>query len=48
MKYRRLARTGVYVSELCLGAMTFGGTGIFEAIGGLGQPEADALVHRFP
>ena len=46
MKYRRLARTGVYVSELCLGAMTFGGTGIFEAIGGLGQSEADALVHR--
>mgnify|MGYP001212428712 CR=1 FL=1 len=46
MKYRRLGHTGVYVSELCLGAMTFGGTGIFEAIGGLGQPEADALVHR--
>ena len=46
MKYRRLGCTGVYVSELCLGAMTFGGTGIFEAIGGLGQPEADALVHR--
>ena len=27
MKYRRLANTGVYVSELCLGAMTFGGGG---------------------
>ena len=46
MKYRRLANTGVYVSELCLGAMTFGGTGLFKAIGTLGQNEADALVHR--
>ncbi len=46
MKYRRLANTGIYVSELCLGAMTFGGTGLFKAIGTLGQNEADALVHR--
>ena len=46
MKFRRLANTGIYVSELCLGAMTFGGTGLFKAIGTLGQTEADALVHR--
>ena len=46
MKYRRLANTGIYVSELCLGAMTFGGTGMFKAIGALGQAEADTLVHR--
>ncbi len=46
MKYRRLANTGVYVSELCLGAMTFGGYGPFQAIGALGQAEADVLVHR--
>ena len=46
MKYRLLANTGIYVSELCLGAMTFGGTGVFKAIGALGQEEADALVHR--
>ena len=46
MKYRRLANTGIYVSELCLGAMTFGGVGQFEAIGALGQKEADTLVHR--
>ena len=46
MKYRRLANTGIYVSELCLGAMTFGGHGPFKAIGALGQTEADALVHR--
>ena len=44
MKYRRLANTGVYVSELCLGAMTFGTQ--WEMIGALGQKDADALVHR--
>jgi aryl-alcohol dehydrogenase-like predicted oxidoreductase len=44
MKYRPLANTGVYVSELCLGAMTFGSR--WEVIGALGQKEADALVHR--
>lgn len=44
MKYRLLGDTGVYVSELCLGAMTFGTQ--WEAIGTLGQQEADALVHR--
>src|SRR6185295_992669 len=47
MKYRQLADTGVFVSELCLGAMTFGGVGqIWEAIGGLAQTDVDALVHR--
>jgi aryl-alcohol dehydrogenase-like predicted oxidoreductase len=47
MKYRQLADTGVFVSELCLGAMTFGGSGqIWQMIGGLPQSEVDALVHR--
>ena len=46
MKYRKLANTGIYVSELCLGAMTFGGNGLFKAIGNLGQTEADTLVNR--
>jgi aryl-alcohol dehydrogenase-like predicted oxidoreductase len=47
MKYRQLADTGVFVSELCLGAMTFGGVGqIWEVIGGLGQSDVDTLVHR--
>jgi aryl-alcohol dehydrogenase-like predicted oxidoreductase len=47
MKYRQLADTGVFVSELCLGAMTFGGRGqIWEKIGGLDQAAADAIVHR--
>src|SRR4029077_17430277 len=46
MKYRQLADTGVFVSELCLGTMTFGGRGqIWETIGGLDQPAVDAIVH---
>jgi len=44
VKYRPLANTGVFVSELCLGAMTFGSQ--WEMIGALDQKEADALVHR--
>src|SRR6185295_8767837 len=47
MKYRQLADTGVFVSELCLGAMTFGGAGqMWEVIGGLDQAAVDAIVHR--
>lgn len=47
MKYRPLADTGVFVSELCLGTMTFGGSAQFwAAIGGLDQSAATALVHR--
>jgi aryl-alcohol dehydrogenase-like predicted oxidoreductase len=47
MKYRQLADTGVFVSELCLGAMTFGGRGQqWEVIAGLDQAGVDALVHR--
>src|SRR6195256_5877855 len=47
MKFRQLADTGVFVSELCLGAMTFGGKGqIWENIGGLDQAAAEAIVHR--
>src|SRR3954465_3776949 len=47
MKFRPLADTGVFVSELCLGAMTFGGRGqMWEVIGGLDQPAVDGIVHR--
>ncbi len=47
MKYRLLADTGVFVSELCLGAMTFGGQGLmWEVIGGLDQSSTDAIVGR--
>ena len=44
MKYRPLANTGVFVSELCLGAMTFGSQ--WEVIGALHQKDADEMVHR--
>jgi aryl-alcohol dehydrogenase-like predicted oxidoreductase len=47
MKYRLLSDTGVFVSELCLGAMTFGGRGqMWEVIGGLDQSAVDAIVNR--
>ena len=47
MKYRQLADTGVFVSELCLGAMTFGGRGgMWEVIAGLDQAGVDTIVHR--
>ena len=45
MEYKQLGNTGVFVSRICLGAMTFGGVGgIFEVIGGLRQHDVDALV----
>ena len=44
MNYRALGRTGLRVSELCFGTMTFGGEGMFKAIGSTEQAEADRLV----
>ncbi|MDD5249911.1 MAG: aldo/keto reductase [Rhodocyclaceae bacterium] len=44
MKYRLLGRTGLYVSEMCLGTMTFGGNGFWTVMGGLDQRAAGALV----
>ena len=44
MRYNLLGRTGVYVSELCLGTMTFGGKGFWEVVGALGTTEVEALV----
>jgi aryl-alcohol dehydrogenase-like predicted oxidoreductase len=45
MKYRVLADTGVFVSELCLGTMTFGGRGqMWEVMGGLDQSAVDTIV----
>jgi aryl-alcohol dehydrogenase-like predicted oxidoreductase len=44
MRYRVLGRTGLYVSELCLGAMTFGGKGFWQVVGKLGQAEVEAFV----
>jgi aryl-alcohol dehydrogenase-like predicted oxidoreductase len=45
MRYKLLGKTGLYVSELCLGAMTFGGAGgMWQAIGRLGQKESLDLI----
>lgn len=44
MKYRLLGQTGLYVSELCLGAMTFGAQGFWEAMGGLKQEAVNELL----
>ncbi|MDR0479245.1 MAG: aldo/keto reductase [Burkholderiaceae bacterium] len=47
MRYRKLGQTGLFVSELCLGTMTFGGEGTtWRHIGQVQQKEADALVSR--
>jgi aryl-alcohol dehydrogenase-like predicted oxidoreductase len=46
MKYNLLGNTGLKVSELCLGTMTFGGKGRFEVIGKLGQSQVDPLVKK--
>jgi len=46
MKYRLLGRTGLYVSELCLGTMTFGDQGFWKVMGGLGQSAVDTLVKQ--
>jgi aryl-alcohol dehydrogenase-like predicted oxidoreductase len=45
MRYRRLGHSGLFVSELCLGTMTFGGSDdMWGQIGQLQQEEADNLV----
>ena len=45
MQYRTLGNTGLLVSQLCLGCMTFhGGTGMWKSIGNVDQPGADDLV----
>jgi len=46
MRYRLLGRTGLYVSELCLGTMTFGDQGWWKVLGGLGQEVATGLVKQ--
>ena len=46
MRYNRLGDTGLQVSELCLGTMTFGGQGMWANMGKLGQQEAEALIRR--
>jgi len=44
MRYRLLGHTGLYVSELCLGTMTFGAQGFWQVMGGLLQTDVNTLV----
>ncbi|HEY4111237.1 aldo/keto reductase [Puia sp.] len=46
MKYNLLGNTGLKVSELCLGTMTFGGKGWAKMIGTLDQDAVDKVLKR--
>ena len=49
MKYKQLGRSGLFVSEICLGTMTFGGSesaGMWKMIGALEQGDVNAIVGR--
>ena len=46
MKYKFLGNTGIKVSELCLGTMTFGGKGYWTAIGQLTQQAVDEIMKQ--
>jgi len=47
MKYKILGKTGLFVSEMCLGTMTFGQSGgIYAAASGVMQEDADVIVKR--
>jgi aryl-alcohol dehydrogenase-like predicted oxidoreductase len=46
MEYRPLGRTGLQVSTICLGTMTWGGKGFWEVIGKLGQDAVDDQLSR--
>lgn len=46
MQYRLLGRTGLYVSELCLGTMTFGSEGFWKVMGSLDQNAVTSMVKQ--
>lgn len=47
MKYKQLGNTGLLVSQLALGTMTFSsGQGIHKFVGSVGQEEADQMVKK--
>lgn len=46
MKYNLLSDTGLFVSQLCFGAMGFGGTGMWKNVGQTPQSEANQLVNQ--
>ncbi|MGC4121616.1 MAG: aldo/keto reductase [Myxococcales bacterium] len=46
MKYKQLGGTGLFVSELCLGTMTYGGKGFWAVIGKLGSEAVASQLRR--
>jgi aryl-alcohol dehydrogenase-like predicted oxidoreductase len=45
MRYRKLGNTGLIVSEMCLGAMTFGsGEGMWATVAGVAQDDVTGLI----
>jgi aryl-alcohol dehydrogenase-like predicted oxidoreductase len=46
MKYNQMGNTGLFVSEICVGTMTFGGQGMFKVVGEVDQKGATAIVAR--
>ncbi len=49
MRYNQLGNTGLFVSELCLGTMTFGENqagAVWNAVAGLDQEASDKIVER--
>jgi len=44
MKYRQLGKSGLMVSELCFGTMSFGGDGYWKVVGNLDYPAGKKLV----
>ena len=47
MRYNRLGKTGLFVSELCLGTMTFGQAGgRYAAASGVNQETVDSILRR--
>ena len=49
MQYQQLGDTGVFVSRLCLGAMTFGAAaGLYEVIAGIDQTQTESVNDEKP
>ena len=46
MQYRRMGKSGIRVSELCFGNMTFGGKGFWKNVGEVDQRLADRMIDR--
>jgi aryl-alcohol dehydrogenase-like predicted oxidoreductase len=45
MRYNQLGKSGLFVSEICLGTMTFGGqVELYRKLGTVQQPQADEMV----